>query len=202
MATEQVLITDDNDDGFDNGSAWLIHRNNYAGSDEFTVRDTPSNHDEGGVRFLNVGVPQGATINTATLTLNIESTSGFAPSMTATGDNLDNAPAWSDTSRPQSGFTDTTAGTTNSSLPTSGTFTLDIKACVQDIADRAGWSSGNAMRFRIEMVDDYATWILSDFDISHSNEAILDIDYTAAAAGEPLSAFYTEPQRLVKSRHV
>ena len=184
MVDVSYNITDDDDDGHDTGSAWAIHTNNYSGSGDFTVKDAPSGVWQGGVRFQAVDVPQGATIDSATITLYADgSLSGF-DSFTAYGDDVDDAAVWSNSSRPASGFTDTTAGTTNNSPPGAGvTFELEIADCVQDIVDRGGWSALNAMRFRILPAATYQESEIADHDGGHSNEAVLDISYTAGSSG-------------------
>ena len=185
MATISVPITADGDDGFDDaGGTWKTHINNYGGSDGFNVQDTPGSLIVGGLRFLNVAIPNGATINTATLTMQSRSDlQGFA-SFQAFGDDVDDAPAFSDSSRPQSGFTNTTGGTVNSSPPdTDLPFVLEIAACVQDIVDRGGWATGQDMRFSVVPTDTYAGGSVYDLDGGHSDEAVLDVDFTASGGG-------------------
>jgi len=187
-----AAISTDNDDGFDDGTTWRVQFNNYGGSGIFTIRDNPLNLYQGGVRFQGVTVPNGATINDAYVTLTASSNlSGFT-SLQAYGDNVDSAAAWSASSRPGSGFTDTTGGTAQTSLPASGTFTVDITACVQDIVDRAGWSSGNDMRFRLFPVASYSTGNIADLDAGHSNEAVIYIDYTAAGGSANPWYYYAQ----------
>ena len=191
MATVSIPITNDDDDGFDNGSAWLNDINNYSGSDSFSIKDNPSSLEQGGVRFRNVTIPQGATINTATITLKTNSGLNGIASMQVFGDNVDNAALWSNSSRPASGFTDTTGGTVNSSLPVGNTvFTMECAACVQDIVNRGSYASGNSMRFRLLPTDTYGSGSIFDFDASHSDEAVLDVDFTASGGGSTTALIF------------
>ncbi len=196
MATVSIPITADADDGFDTGSAWKIHINNYGGSDGFTIQDAAA-VQQGGVRFLSVGIPNGATINSATITLTARSSLTSFTSLTAYGDDVDSAAAWGASSRPTSGFTDTTSGTAQTTMPASGTFTLECAVPVQEIVDRAGWSSGNNMRFRLFPIAGYAGGTIFDLDGSHSSEAVLDIDYTVGGGGSFQAAWAIGANTLI-----
>jgi len=107
-----------------------------------------------GARFLDVTVPQGATISEARLQLRCDWTDG-AGVVTGilTGEDIDSAPTFTNlgdfTSRVH-----TDASVTWSSLGawTAGTWynSPDIKTVVEEIVGRGGWSSGNDMVIFLE----------------------------------------------------
>lgn len=134
-------ISADADNGDERvGSAWTDRFYRwYTGKSAGVARN-------GGVRFLSLTVPQGSTITSATIDGTVHSIYGSTEAKTIYGDDVDNAPTWSNTSKPSSGFTQTTASTTFNPS-TSGAVSSDVTAIVQEIVDRAGWVSGNAMRF-------------------------------------------------------
>lgn len=140
-------------------------------------------------RFVNVTVPQGATIDSATLTLNIINISG-TPNTSLYGVDVDNAAAFVDPGNMPSTATRTTASADPDPTGT-GTKVITITAIVQEIVNRGGWASGNAMAF---VIDDNAGsgthyWEAEDLEAGPSDEAQLDITYTAgASAAGPLVA--------------
>lgn len=105
-----------------------------------------------GVRFQNVTIPQGTTITAA----NIQMASNGSW-ITATfhwyGNNVDNASAFSDGEALLSRAMTTTSVASSESLNlTAGTFykypsTGDWTAIIQEVINRSGWASNNAMAF-------------------------------------------------------
>lgn len=102
------------------------------------------------VRFTNVTVPQGTTITSAYLTLTAYQTDtdtvdqrirGFAEDNTA---NFSSDP--SGRSKTSAQRTQNQAGITNNQ-----TYTYDVTAIVQEIVNRGGWSSGNALGFYFDL---------------------------------------------------
>jgi hypothetical protein len=134
----------------------------------------------GGVRFQTINVPQGATINSATLTLNINSNT-YSPTTVVEGDDVDDAAAWSNTSRP-SQITPTTATVVFNPVGT-GDKAIDVTAIVQEIVNRAGWVANNDMRFGIQNTKaDYGYLLAYDFNVGNTAlSARLDIEYTTTS---------------------
>jgi hypothetical protein len=139
----------------------------------------------GGVRFRTLGVPQGATIVNATLTINVTNvaiTGGATPQFTIYGDDVDDAPLWANNSRP-SQITQTTASQ-NWSPASTGTFTVSITSIVKEIIDRGGWSSGNDIRFGIINAfvgggGNNAGIYVYDYNQGAAGAVQLDVTYTA-----------------------
>lgn len=145
----------------------------------------------GGVRFLNVTVPQGATITSATLTTGeIENFYQLPSNAVISADAVDNAPTWSDSSKPSSGYTPTTATVTKSFSETSGRVALTVTAIVQEVVNRAGWASGNAMRFAFKNdgTGNANSSISFDADDAADSESSLTIDYSTAAPIKQMAA--------------
>ena len=104
-----------------------------------------------GVRFLNVTIANGATINSASLTFTVDAVQSGDITVTIYGEDQDNAGTFTTTdSNMNRTFTTASASWT---LGGSGAAidtqieTSDISTIVKEIVDRAGWVSGNAMVF-------------------------------------------------------
>ena len=179
MATLQVKVTDTADDGCEVVGIELLDFIIVAGWGGTAELDPF-------FRFLNVTVPQGATIDSATLTLNITDVTG-APDTTLYGVDVDDAAAFADPGNLPSAATRTTASA-DPDPASAGTKVITITTIVQEIVDRGGWASGNAMAF---VVADNAgsgdnTWSVEDYeDEEGTAKATLDITYTAGASVKP-----------------
>jgi hypothetical protein len=110
-------------------------------------------YKKGFVRFVNVQVPQGATITAATLKLNF--LDGEDVNYTLSGFDADNPDPSSMGTSDGDHSTHTTANVTFN-VPSNGsqnamndnlTTSPDIKDIVQELVDRSGWAAGNAMMF-------------------------------------------------------
>lgn len=136
-----------------------------------------------GFRFQSIAIPNGATIDSATLTLDITGVSG-SPVLKFYGDDIDNAPGWSTGSRIRD-ITKTTAAATMSPS-TSGTLGISVQAIIQEIINRAGWASGNNLRLAgFDQVGSGSNrFSLADQFHPTAMEAQLDITYTVVG-GSP-----------------
>lgn len=185
MTILNLVIASESDDGHDSSSAWDDRDSPYSHSEFFRVVNVSGTEFRGALRFINVTIPNAENINSATLTLRRNGGGKTLPtSITVYGDDVDNAPVWGAASRPQSGFTNTTASAVNSSLPSTDIdFTFDVTTIVKELVDRGGWSSGNAMRFQLICGGTYNGLYVTDYDLSPTDTtataARLDIDYGA-----------------------
>lgn len=131
-----------------------------------------------GLRFQTLGIPQGSTIDDANLVVN-KLLIGNTPQLKIYADDVDDAPAWSNSSRPGSGFTKTTASKTWSPTVT-GAESIPITSIVQEIISRGSWAPGNDIRFGIfDQVGGSASNYASIAGYP-TNEAQLVINFTAA----------------------
>jgi hypothetical protein len=133
----------DTDDGLDaNAGTWLAVHSMSAGNHAWG--------HQGEVeliaawRFEDIIAEQGATVIKAYLRLNVRGSmdDGYAAG-NVFGADEDTAPAWADTSptaaRPTTAFTAVARPTAN------GLLIVNVTNIIQEIFDRAGWESGNAI---------------------------------------------------------
>lgn len=156
------------------------------------------------LRFTNITVPAGATITAASIQVRAVGLSGAIPAMTIDGNDIDNAVA--PTSRSQvNALAHTSAAV--SWTPPSWTATLpyttsNLSTIIQEIVDRPGWSSGNAML--LFMKDTNTSNVVGQisfdaFEGSPANAAILSVTYDSgvtptANAGPDQSSVESQAQ--------
>lgn len=137
-------------------------------------------------RFMP-NLPQGATVDVATLNAYIESGQGSSQiTGTLYAWATDNATAFSGSNRPST-VTATTASTAVSiSSPgsQSGWKVMTCTSIVQEIANRAGWAANNGLELFIKNVSTYQARIdFEDYQSAQAHEAYLSVTYTAPAGG-------------------
>ena len=137
-----------------------------------------------GVRFQNVTVPQGATINSATLTVDLPTTFADSPNgVTWYGELATNAAAFTTTASDITNRALTTATTVWSGVDIgTGDEALTVTSIVQEIVSQGGWASGNAMAMLLYPASSMSIQITS-YDTSTTLCARLAIDYTAGGGG-------------------
>lgn len=140
-----------------------------------------------GYRFLNVTIPNAATINTATLSYYVTSTTRDDNEQDVYGNDVDDAATFTTAANNISSRTLTTAKTTVSADSVGvGFYAVDVTAVVQEIINRAGWVSGNDLA----LIMDALTGVnlgLDMYDGTPANAAKLDIDYTEVSTGQPIT---------------
>jgi len=169
----QEVIGADADDGDEtNGTTWSTRGVNFRAGRGST--DTW----HGGLHFTTVAIPQGATIDDATLGLEVINVSGV-PQVTVYGDDIDDAAAIGSSNRPSQWTKTTASADATTAIGTTGARTLLITSVIQEIVDRAGWATGQDMNLglfhdgggagyqRAEIVD-WSTW-------GNVNYATLDV---------------------------
>jgi hypothetical protein len=133
-----------------------------------------------GWRFTSVAVPQGATIDLANLKIDCNKVMGAANFSGAFlyADDVDDAAAWSSSSRPNQ-ITKTTAKTDlTSSFATTGLKTIACTDIIQEIVNRGGWVTGNDIRLAPQGGAAERRAYFDDLDSVLSTAAVLEIDYT------------------------
>lgn len=141
------------------------------------------------VRFNNITIPNSATISSAYITFIASGTSAYQYYLKIYGVDEDDT---ADFSSDPTGRTKTTAAVDwDQNGWSSGTSynTPSITSIVQEIVDRAGWSSGNDMGFFVQ--DDGGsshTVDMYDYQDSGENHAVLTINYSGASASLSPSA--------------
>lgn len=161
MTVLNLTLADEDDDGYTTGGFWS----------EAECYASNSYSRAAAWRFVNATVPQAATINSATL--NIAAVVAGAGTGTLNGQAVDDAPNWANGSGngPVS-MAKTTANQTYTA-GTTGVKNIDVTAIVQEIVNRAGWASGNALRIGFGTVSS-----LSSLVQFTDGTGTLDIDYS------------------------
>lgn len=131
----------------------------------------------GGVRFRTIAIGQSDTIDSASLITFTKQTSAQTGKIYA--DDVDDAALWSSGS-PPSGITKTTASADYTPTTDEATETNDVKAIVQEIVNRGSWASNNNIRFGLFPGTITGNARFEDLSNSGTNEAILEINFTAA----------------------
>jgi MSHA biogenesis protein MshQ len=174
MATINLVVTASADDAKEetDGDTDINNNANYMFANEWW-----------GARWQNVTVPQGATIDTATLQINITSTSDDDIYLDLYGDDTDSASAFSAGSGNNdiSGRTPTTAKVDwDDASAGAGWQSKEVKTIIQEIVNRGTWNSGNALAIIADCQANCQAGIYAwDYD-AHQNAPKLDITYTAA----------------------
>lgn len=155
-----------------------------------------------GVRFTNITIPQGETINSATLTFTANSTDTNNVLTKIYGIDEDNANDFNTTAPTSQVKTTANVDWDLNGVTANNTYvTSDLSSAIQEIIDRAGWSSGNAMGFIIE--DDGSTegsnHSFKSYDGSSSAAALLDINY-GGGAGESKTVIFRGRTRYISPR--
>ena len=136
-----------------------------------------------GLRFQSLNVPQGATINSASLSVNVFSNDYDDANMVIYGNNVDDALNFLD----DPDIIDTRIRTTanvnwiQGAVETGWHSAPDLSLIIQEIVNRPGWVAGNDLvLLLISNTDVNNLLIISSYDGDPSLAARLHIDYTAA----------------------
>ncbi|CAN5791312.1 hypothetical protein BH24DEI2_BH24DEI2_00060 [soil metagenome] len=151
-----------------------------------------------GLRFENVTVPQGAVVTAAYLQFTVDETTDKDTSADIQGEASDSAALFAEAQSNISSRPRTTAVVTWTPAPWTNVDDAgpdqqspDLTAVVQEILDRPGWQSGNALAF---ILSGSGHRVARSFDGKESEAALLHIDYEAAAGSTPTEeAVPTEP---------
>ena len=110
-----------------------------------------------GIRFPGIAIPKGATITDAYIQFKTDEVSSVATNLTIKGEAADNAltfttTAWNISRRPRTAASATWSPPSWTTVAAAGTAqrSPSLKGIVQEIVNRPGWASGNAMAIIIE----------------------------------------------------
>lgn len=193
MTTLNLQVGAGNDDAHESGISTAF--NAVAATVDIRANSSGSSRRNGGFRFTNVTIPPGSTISAATIS--IWPTSASFDDMLADwyADDVDNAADFA-ASATVTGRTRTTATVLWSADSIgSGAFVSspDLAAVIQEVIDRAGWASGNALVIlAIGRSSATKNANAESYDSTPAHAAKLDITYTAPAgsAAAVRSAYY------------
>jgi type IV pilus assembly protein PilY1 len=125
----------------------------YRTSSDLELVREGSNDQTIGLRFRNIAVPQGATIQSAYLEFVIDEYENQSTSLTIEGHDTDDASYFGSSNGDVTGRSRTSAAVDWNGLPAPSVgetlISPDISTVVKEIVDRGGWASGNDMAFII-----------------------------------------------------
>jgi Bacterial Ig domain len=156
----------------------------YIDSSDLELTTDGTNVQKVGMRFTGVAVPRNATITKAYVQLTVDEVTTAATSLTVQGQASDNAATFvagttnnSVSSRPRTAASVawTPAGWTTVGAHGVDQRTPELKSVIQEIVNRAGWASGNAMAV---IVTGTGTRTASAFDSGASLAPVLHVEYT------------------------
>jgi hypothetical protein len=189
-----VRINNDNDDVEEEGTGGAM----YYSSSDLEIVDDPGTSDRDnqtiGLRFNSITIPQGATINSATIEFTADGDRSDPCDLTIAGSDEDDAGAIPATDYYlSSGIAETSASVSWSpgGWSDGNTYTTsDITSIVQEIVNRSGWTSGNSMLFTIQGsgADDEVRRAVSH-DGNSSEAPYLEINYGGASDMTILSRY-------------
>ena len=178
LQTLVVSIDDGNDDVEENENTGSIY---FDSSDLELVYDDYNQQDNQtiGLRFNDIEIPQGATISGAHIEFTVDETSSGSTDLTITGQDSDEAPAFTTQNYDVSSRTATSAsvGWQPAAWSTIGAKeqSTDLAVIVQEIVNRSGWTSNGSMVF---IITGTGSRIAESYDGSASDAPKLVIDYT------------------------
>ncbi|MCL7420197.1 MAG: Ig-like domain-containing protein [Methylobacter sp.] len=136
-----------------------------------------------GMRFNAITIPQGATITSAFIQFTVDEAESGATTLQIAGQSIDNAPTFTTgtgniSSRPKTG---TSVSWSPAAWPTKNVAgpdqrTPNIAAVIQEIVNRAGWSSGNSLAV---IITGNGERVAEAFDGVPSAAPLLHVEYTA-----------------------
>ena len=142
-----------------------------------------------GLRFTNITIPQGATINSATLTVYLPNASYDSPDVTIWGEDIDDAPTFTTADNNISGRTPTTATVVwnAANIGTGWKAAPGLASIIQEIVNRAMWASGNDIALILKG-NSTNPLRFNSYDGGASDYATLDIDYTESSQNNGAAA--------------
>ncbi|MBS9463926.1 IPT/TIG domain-containing protein [Flagellimonas sp. 389] len=161
IVTITIAINNENDDveEAEDGRMLLTSGDLELGEfDTFTDGGDPVGLQKIGLRFNNVDIPDGVTIESASIIFVADQTEGADPTeMTIFGENIGNAVAYTEDINNLSNRPLTTANAVwnipewiGSDTPIEDTTTVDISTIISEIIARVDWAQGNSMNFIFE----------------------------------------------------
>jgi hypothetical protein len=176
-------VDDGNDDAYESGSGIFV----ITGEHVFCE----SNTDTGsfsyrclGLRFPSVNIPQGSTISSATINVYVRDTDDDDANLKIYGNDVNDANDFND----EQDIIDTRTRTTSyhswveDGLLTGWESESGLESVIQEITDRGGWSSGNALvlLFIANTDNSLKDLEIKTFEEATGKEAYLEITWTSA----------------------
>ncbi len=153
-----------------------------------------------GLRFPNLRVPKNAEIISSSIEFEVDQyRSGFL-SMQIAGQSHDNPPTFSTDNRDISRRSTTSKKVNWNNLPVLATnakmTTADLSPIVQEIVNRGGWKSGNAMVFLLSRLSGNALRELESYNGEPASAPTLRVRYKVNIGSSPEETFITAREKL------
>ena len=145
-----------------------------------------SNQQIVGIRWAGIGIPKGATISGAYIQFTASASNTGTMALTIAGQAADNAATFTTSTNNVSTRAKTAAsaawapGSWTSGQAGSAQRTSDLTAIIQEIVNRSGWASGNALAL---IISGTGTRTAQPFDGSAAAAPLLHIDYLGVGNG-------------------
>jgi len=178
-ATIQSQVTASNDDAEER----LSNGNMNRGNAQLDMIRRGTRDQTVGMRFQNLAIPQGATIQSAEIEFTVETADSSTTNLTIYGHDTNDASQFGSGNYNISGRSKTTASVAWTAVPNLGPnaklTTPDIKTVVQEIVNRSSWASGNDMAF---IITGSGTRIVYSFDGTPTKAPVLRVTYQTNAS--------------------
>ena len=184
----------------DDAEQRLSNNNTYTRSTDLELPRDGSRQQLVGMRFTNIQIPQGATIIDADIEFEIDRYRNGDVTLNIWGEYTNNASKYRGWRRNISNRPKTSAVVNWSNPPELGTNskikTPDIKTLVQEIVDKSGWESGNAMAFMMQQASGWGTREVESYNGEPAASPKLRIRYQASVGGSGTPTYITVRDNL------
>lgn len=175
VASLDVRVAAGGDDAEENTTGGI----NLTSSDLELVAD--GNAQTVGIRFVGVTIPQGATVSNAFVQFQVDEATSGATALLVEGEAIDSSSPFSTTNSDISSRARTTAGVpwippawNNVGAAGVDQRTPDIGVIIEEIVQRPGWSSGNALTL---VVSGTGSRVAESFNGTSAAAALLHVEY-------------------------
>lgn len=179
---QRITTSKDDAEEFSDGTMYL-------GSSDLELTHDASDQTVG-MRWPGIAIPRGAIITAAYIQFSAKASQSVVTSLTIRGQAADNPPAFCSTARDISSRPRTGAAATWAPVPWAAgevganQRTPDLSALVQEIVNRPGWTSGNALAIIITGTGHRTAWACNG---SASGAPLLHVDFGGGTAPPPAS---------------
>lgn len=159
----------------------------FTSSDLDMSENGTQGHQSIGLRFNDVNVEQGVTIDSAHIQFTADETDSGTVTLLVTGVDTDDATGWSGTYAVDNAISGSGTSASTTWSPPAWTASddsedqqADVTSIVQEILNRGGWSDGNSMAFGIQYVSGSAVRVAERTPVP---ELVIDWSETVAVSG-------------------
>lgn len=179
IVEKRVAASTDDAEEFSTGSMYI------SSSDLELIHD--SDDQTVGMRWTGLSIPRGASITAAYIQFTAKEGQSEVTTLTLRAQASDNAPAFSSTSLNLTSRTKTSASQSWSPAAWSAggagasQRTPDLSGLIQEVVDRGGWASGNALVVLVTGTGHRTAWA---YDGSPTEAPLLHVEYSLGTSGD------------------